>query len=102
MATKIVRNKMARQFRVVVSLLTDIKFKRKERLRKTLSKVISELNGIAPIDMIGVEDSVGKLYHKSFSFIIIYKSLLNLYKYSFYTNLQIICNYFYTYLLPTS
>ena len=57
----VVENKMAQQFRVVVTLLTYIKFKRKEGTHKTLSNVILELNGIVPVEVIGAEDPLGKL-----------------------------------------
>lgn len=52
---------MAQQFRVVVILVADIKIKRKKGTHNTLSKVISRVNGIVPIDLIGTEDPVGKL-----------------------------------------
>ena len=44
-----------------MTLLADIKFKRKEGTHKTLSNVILELNGTVPVQVIGVEDLVGKL-----------------------------------------
>lgn len=48
---------MTQQLRALLILL--IKFKLKEGTHKTLFQVISELNGIAPIDVNGAEDHVG-------------------------------------------
>ena len=44
-----------------MSLLTDIKFNQKEGTHTTLSKVMFELNGMASIDVTGVEDPVARL-----------------------------------------
>lgn len=52
---------MAQQFRAVVTLFIDIKFKRKDGMHKTLSKVIYELNDTVPVEVIGVDEPVGKL-----------------------------------------
>ena len=38
-----------------------MRFKRKEKTHKTLSKVISKLNGPVPVEVIGTVDQVGKL-----------------------------------------
>lgn len=43
----------------MVTLLINIKFKRKNGTHKTFSKVIFELNGMVPIEVIGTKDPVG-------------------------------------------
>ena len=52
---------MTQQFRESVTLLADIRFKRKDGTHKTLSKVLSELNGIVPMEVIGAVEPVGRL-----------------------------------------
>lgn len=54
-------NKRTQQFKELVTLLTDMRFKRKEGTHKTLSKVMSELKGTVPVEVIGTVDPVGKL-----------------------------------------
>jgi len=44
-----------------VSLLTDMRFRRKDGTHKTLSNVIFELNGMVPVEVIGAQEPVGKL-----------------------------------------
>lgn len=52
---------MAQQLRELITLLTDMRFKWKEGTHKTLSKVISELNDMVPMEIIGAEEPVGEL-----------------------------------------
>ena len=52
---------MAQQFRAVVTLPTDNKFKRKEGTNEILFMVISVLNGIVPVEVIEAQDPIGKL-----------------------------------------
>lgn len=44
-----------------MSLLADIKFKRKEGTWRTWSKLMSLLKEIVPVESIGTDDPVGKL-----------------------------------------
>ena len=52
---------MAQQFRAEVSLLTEIRFKRKLGTHKTSSKVMLELKDTVPVEVIDAVDPVGKL-----------------------------------------
>ena len=52
---------MAQQFREAVTLLTDIKFNLKEGTHRTLFKVMSELKGTVPVEVVDADVPVGKL-----------------------------------------
>jgi hypothetical protein len=52
---------MAQQFRELVSLLTDMRFRWKDGTHKTLSNMILELNGMVTVKMVGAQELVGKL-----------------------------------------